>query len=150
MRVYLATDHAGLFLKEEIKKYLQSQSFEVEDCGAYEPDENDDYPDYISKAAEKVSQNSESMAVVFGKSGAGETIVANKYKNVRAVLGFSQENVRLARQHNNANVLSLGADLVDFEQAKDLVTLFLTTSFSGEERHRRRLEKIAEIENRDE
>lgn len=150
MKVYLATDHAGFSLKEEVKKYLQTQGFEVEDYGAHQLEEGDDYPDYISKAAEKVSQNPDSMAIVFGKSGAGEAIVANKYKSVRAVIGFSEQNVRMAREHNDANILSLGSEFVDPEKAQEFAKLFLSTSFSGDERHLRRIKKITEIENSNE
>ncbi len=146
MKVYLAADHAGFELKEKIKEYLQSQNHEVEDEGAFQFDVNDDYPDFVSKAAEKVSNDSSSIGIIFGKSGAGEAIVANKFKNVRAFIGFSQENVKLAREHNNANILSLGSDFINFEQAKTLVDLFLETPFSNDERHIRRLEKIKELE----
>jgi len=149
MKIYLATDHAGFDLKEAVKKYLIDQSFEVEDCGAFSLDLNDDYPDIISRAAEKVSQNSEKdFAIIFGKSGAGEEIVANKFKNVRCVLGFSEENVRLSREHNNANILSFGSQFIDEALARRLVEIFLKTSFSGDGRHVRRLDKIKEIEHK--
>jgi len=147
MKIYLATDHAGLKLKEEIKKYLITQNFEVEDCGAFSFEKGDDYPNLIAKAAKKVSEDSASWGIVFGKSGTGEAIVANKFKNVRAVLGFSEENVKLAREHNDANVLSLGSEFVGVEQAKKLVQVFLETPFSNEQRHRRRIEEIKEIED---
>lgn len=147
MKVYLASDHAGFNLKEKIKDYLKTQNIEVEDCGAFSYVSGDDYPDYISKAAEKVSENPKHFAIVFGKSGAGEEIVSNKFKNVRAVLGFSEENVRLARVDNDANVLSLGSEFEDFEKAKNLVHLFLNTHFSNESRHVRRIDEIKEIEN---
>lgn len=146
MKVYLAADHAGFKLKEEIKKYLLSQNHDVEDCGAFTFEKDDDYPVLISKAAEKVSSDSSSFAIIFGKSGAGEAIVANKFRNVRAVLGFSEDNVRLSREHNDANVLSLGSDFVDFDKAKVLIDIFLNTPFSNEERHKRRIEEIKEIE----
>jgi len=147
MKIYLATDHAGLELKEKIKSYLAEIGFEVEDCGAFSFDKNDDYPDFISKASRKVSQNPTSRGVIFGKSGAGECIVANKIKKIRAVLGFSEENVRLARAHNDANILSLGSAFVTEDLAKKLADIFLTTKFTNEERHIRRIEKIANIEN---
>lgn len=146
MKVYLACDHAGFELKEKVKEYLLSQSHDVIDCGAYKIDEKDDYPDFIAKAAEKVSQDPLSKGIVLGKSGAGEEIVANKFENIRAVLGFSEENVLLARKDNDANILSFGSQFVDFEKAKTLIDIFLNTPFSDEERHKRRLEKIKEIE----
>ncbi len=148
MKVYLASDHAGFELKNGIKKYLQSEGYDLEDLGnlAYNPE--DDYPEFISKAAEKISVSPEELAIVFGKSGAGEAMVANKFKNVRCAQGFSRENVRLAREHNNANVLSLGSLFIDLETAKGLVDEFLKTAFSGESRHIRRLEEITKIEQK--
>ncbi len=146
MKIYLATDHAGFNLKEEIKTYLLSKNLEVEDLGAFDFNPNDDYPDFIAKAGEKVSNDSSSSGIIFGKSGAGEAIVANKFKNVRAVLGFSDENVMLSRQHNDANIVSLGSDFMDLEKAKKLVDIFLNTPFSNEEKHKRRIEKINNIE----
>ncbi|MEX2007580.1 MAG: ribose-5-phosphate isomerase [Candidatus Levyibacteriota bacterium] len=146
MKVYIAADHAGLELKEKLKTYLSQKNYEVEDCGAFEYDKDDDYPDFISAAAERVAKNSGAFGVVIGKSGAGEAIVANKIKGVRAALGFSRENVLLLRTHNNANVLSLGSAFVSDEEAKKLVELFLETPFSEEERHKRRIRKIEELE----
>lgn len=146
MKIFLATDHAGFELKEQVKEYLLSKNLEVEDLGAFEIDPNDDYPDFISKAAEKVSVDPSSYGIIFGKSGAGEVIVANKFKNVRAILGFSENNVKLSREHNNANILSLGSDFIDLEKAKELIDIFLNTPFSLDDRHKRRLEKISEIE----
>ena len=146
MKIFLATDHAGFNLKEEIKKNLLSKSQEVEDLGAFELNLEDDYPDFIAKLGEKVSSDSSSFGIIFGKSGAGEAIVANKFKNVRAILGFSENNVKLSRQHNNANVLSLGSDFINLEEARKLVDIFLNTPFSNEEKHKRRLEKIKDIE----
>lgn len=149
MKIYLATDHAGYDLKEEIKKYLLESNYNIEDLGADSFQQDDDYPDYISKAAEKISQNSTTdFAIIFGKSGAGEEIVANKFKGVRAVLGFSKENVGLAREHNNANILSLGSQFADVKTARELVDVFLKTQFSGDERHIRRIDKIKEIEQK--
>jgi ribose 5-phosphate isomerase B len=148
MKVYLATDHAGFQLKEEIKKYLQEQNYQVEDFGAYSFNPSDDYPNFIAKVGEAIENNSESFGVIFGKSGAGEEIVANKFKNVRAVLGFSKENVQLSRIHNNANVLSLGSQFEDFETAKELVKIFLKTPFSNDRRHTRRIDEIKKIEDK--
>jgi ribose 5-phosphate isomerase B len=149
MKVYLATDHAGFKLKEEIRKYLQDLNYVVEDCGVFSINPTDDYPLFIAKAAGEVSKDPKnSMAIIFGKSGAGEEIVANKFKNVRAVLGFSKENVQLSRQHNNANVLSLGSEFETLEKAKELVKIFLKTSFPGDKRHIRRIEEIKNIEDK--
>ena len=148
MKIYLGTDHAGFELKEKVKAFLLENNYQVEDCGAFEFDKNDDYPDLVSKAAIKTSQDSQSFGIVFGKSGAGECIVANKIKKIRAVLGFSVENVKLAREHNDVNVLSLGSAFIDENMAKDFVRKFLQTKFTNEERHIRRINKIKEIEEK--
>ena len=148
MKIYLGTDHAGFELKEKIKSFLLEKGFEVEDCGAFEFNKNDDYPDFISAASKKTSRDPLSFGIVFGKSGAGECIVANKIKKIRAVLGFNTENVKLAREHNDANVLSLGAAFVDGKLARNLVTIFLQTKFTNEERHTRRINKIKAIETK--
>ena len=147
MKVYLATDHAGFALKEKIKDYL-AKNYEVVDCGAYSIDPTDDYPLFISKAGEKIEKDPNSFGIIFGKSGAGEEIVANKFKNVRAVLGFSKDNVRLSRMHNNANVLSLGSEFETLEKAKELVEIFLKTPFSNDPRHVRRIDEIKKIEDK--
>jgi len=146
MKIAIATDHAGFEFKEEIKNFLSENGYETEDFGAFEFDKDDDYPDFIGKAANFVSNNG-GFGIVLGKSGAGEAIVANKYPNVRAVLGVNEENVRLAREHNDANILSLGSNLVSLETAKKLITLFINTPFSNEKRHERRIAKIKAIED---
>lgn len=147
MKIYIATDHAAFELKEFVKKQLTEGGYDIEDCGAFQFDPNDDYPDLIKIAAKKVSENNESLGIVFGKSGAGEAIVANKIKGVRAVLAVNEENVRLSKEHNNANVLSIGSILMPNEKAVELIRLFINTPFSNEERHVRRIEKITQIEN---
>jgi len=147
MKIYLATDHAGFELKEKVKAYLQDKGYEIEDCGAYVFDKDDDYPDFISKAAQKVALDSGSIGIVFGKSGAGEAIVANKIKGIRAVVGFNKESVILAREHNNANIFSIGSAFVTEKETVELALLFINTPFSNEERHARRIKKITKIEN---
>lgn len=147
MKIFLGTDHAGFELKEAMKSYLISEGYEVEDCGALVYDQTDDYPDFIVKVAHAVASNHGTMGVVFGKSGAGECIVANKIRGIRAVLGFSLDNVKLSREHNDANILSLGSQFVDIDQAQKFSLLFLKTAFSGDERHKRRIEKIKILEN---
>lgn len=163
--IYLATDHAGFELKEKIKEFLKQERYEVEDCGAFEFDKNDDYPDFISKAAEAVSKNPDNdRAIIFGGSGEAEMMTANKYKGVRAALFYSlatpvgaadvtgrvssdpYEIIRLTREHNNANVLSLGVRFLTDDQAKEAVQIWLKEPFSGNERHVRRIEKIKKIE----
>ncbi len=150
MKIYLATDHAGFELKEKIKSYLSKKGYEIEDCGALSFDQSDDYPDFISKAAEAVSKDPEnSKAIILGASGQGEAIVANKFKNVRAIVFYGGLNklISLSRQHNNANVLSLGARFLTDQEALDAVQLWLDTPFENEERHVRRIEKIKELES---
>ena len=164
--IFLATDHAGFELKEKVKSFLKQEGYEIEDCGAYEFDKNDDYPDFISKAAEKVSNNPEDKAIIFGSSGQGEAMVANKFKNVRAAVFYtpcipahnvdvsgrtsddSFEMIRLTREHNNANILSLGAKILKDEDALKAVKLWIEAPFTNEERHERRIKKIQEIEDR--
>lgn len=167
MKIYLATDHAGFELKEKVNEFLLKEGYEVEDCGAYEFDKNDDFPDFISKAAEAVSKDPDnSKAVVFGSSGQGEAIVANKYPNVRAVVFYAPaipvhnvdvtgrtshdpfEMIRLTREHNNANVLSIGAKILAEEDALKAIKLWVDAEFTNEERHVRRIEKIKQIEER--
>lgn len=147
MKIYLATDHAAYELKEYVKRELSEGGYDIEDCGAYQLDPNDDYPDIIKVASQKVSQNPGSFGIVFGKSGAGEAIVANKIKGVRAALAVNEENVRLSKEHNNANVLSIGSILLPNEKAIELIRLFINTPFSNEERHQRRIDKISQIES---
>lgn len=168
MKVYLGADHAGFELKEKVKEYLKTEGFEIEDCGAYTFDKDDDYPDFIGKAAERLSNDPDnSKAVVFGGSGQGEAIVANKYKNVRCALFYgpvvpseatdvsgkistdSFEMLKLTREHNNSNALSLGVRFLSEEDALHAVKLFLDSPYTKEERHARRIEKISRIENSD-
>ena len=145
MRIAIASDHAGFELKNNLLSLLRNEGYELIDFGAESFNPDDDYPDFIGKASEYVSENG-GFGIVIGKSGAGEAIVANKYKGVRAVLCVNEENVKLSREHNDANVLSIGSILTDPEEAKKLVLLFINTPFSQEERHKRRIEKIKKIE----
>jgi ribose 5-phosphate isomerase B len=147
MKIYLATDHAAFELKEYVKRGLSEGGYDIEDCGAATFDPNDDYPDLIQIAAKKVAGDKGSFAAVFGKSGTGEAIVANKIKGVRAVIAFNEQNVKLAREHNNANVISIGSDFVNNEQAIAFIRLFVNTQFSSDERHHRRVDKISQLEN---
>jgi ribose 5-phosphate isomerase B len=157
INIILASDHAGLALKEEVKKFLASRDFKIMDVGAYELVEGDDYPVYVTAAVMKVAQDmkGETKAVIFGKTGEGEAIVANRFPGVRAVVWYGGDNledtsdfeiIKLSREHNDANVLSIGAGFVEKEKAKKAVELWLKTPFSGEERHRRRIDQIDSIE----
>lgn len=146
MKIYLGADHAGFEFKEQIKEYLIKEQYDVVDCGAHIFDKYDDYPDFISIVGENVGKNTDSYGIVLGKSGAGECMVANKYKGVRAFLAINKKNVKLAREHNNANIISLGSEIVTLQTAKKLIRLFLETPFPGDERHVRRINKIKELE----
>jgi len=149
MKIYLATDHAGFEMKEGIKEALLQDGFEVEDCGAHAYVESDDYPDFIAVAARAVSNDANnSRAIILGGSGQGEAMLANKFARVRAVAfyGSQGEIVTLSREHNDANVISIGARFVTTEEAKRIVKVWLHTEFSQDERHVRRLAKIRDIE----
>lgn len=146
MKVYLATDHGGYELKEILKNWLKENSYEVEDLGAHSLDPNDDYPDFIVPLARKISQEPESLGIISGRSGNGEAIAANKIKGVRAAVCLNEEMARKAKEHNDANILSLGADYMSVDEAKNIVRVFLETPFSKDERHVRRIDKIKKIE----
>lgn len=144
MKIHLATDHAGLEHKEAVKVYLLEQGLEVVDHGAIEFVPEDDYPDYMKVCAEAVASDSESMGIIFGASGEGEAMVANRVSGIRATVyyGGTTEILTLSREHNNANILSLGARFMTTDQAIEAVTLWLATEFSNEERHLRRISKF--------
>jgi ribose 5-phosphate isomerase B len=148
MKVFLGTDHAGFELKEKVKSYLSENGYEVEDLGAFSYEALDDYPDYISKAAKAVSENPDSKGIVFGSSGQGEAMVANKFKNIRCALfyGGSLEMIERTRSHNDSNMLSLGQKFISSEDAIKAVELFLNSPYSNEERHTRRIAKIKKLE----
>lgn len=146
MVVYLGSDHGGFELKEQLKGWLAENSYTVDDLGAYSLNPQDDYPDFIVPVAEKVSASPGNMGIILGRSGNGEAIAANKIDGVRAAVCTDEEMARKARIDNDANILSLGADFIDFDTAKRIVKTFLETPFSNGERHIRRLEKITEEE----
>lgn len=148
MKIYLAADHAGFEMKEHIKIVLQNASHEVVDLGAFTFSEHDDYPDFIKPLAHEIEHDLkagiESKGIIFGGSGQGEAMVANRVDGVRAAVyyGGAKEIVTLSRQHNNANVLSLGARFISLNEAQDVVMLWLNTHFSGDDRHIRRIMKF--------
>lgn len=150
MKIYVATDHAGFELKENIKKYLEETGHEVYDCGALTFEQGDGYPEYMARAAESVQKDAmhlPAMAVIFGGSGQGEAIVANRFRHVRAIVyaGGNLELVKLGREHNDANVISIGARFVTEAEAKQAIDLFLSTPFSHDERHAERIIQIEEL-----
>lgn len=148
MKIFIASDHAGFYLKKQLIQYLKIKDYEVEDCGAFEMDEQDDYPDFIIPCAQKVAKDKESFGIVIGGSGNGEQIAANKVKGIRAALYNSgkAEIAKLAREHNDANILSLGARFITPDDAKRAVTAWLEAEFEGG-RHEARIKKIEEYEN---
>ncbi|MBU1167863.1 RpiB/LacA/LacB family sugar-phosphate isomerase [Patescibacteria group bacterium] len=149
MTIYLATDHAGFELKEALKSFLEERKFKTIDLGAFEYDADDDYPDCISKVAAEVSKDpANSRAIILGGSGQGEAMVANRLPHVRATVyyGGPEEIIRLSREHNDANVLSLGARFLSEKEAKQAVKMWLELDFSKGERHVRRIEKIDRLE----
>ena len=167
MKIAIGADHAGFDFKEKVKEFLIKEGYSVEDYGAYKFDKDDDYPEFIGKASEAVSKDPEgTRGIIFGRSGQAEAMLANKFRNVRCALFYapavpvdavdvtgrvstdSFEIIRLTREHNNANVLCLGTEFINFDTAKQLIDIFLNTEFSDEERHIRRLNKIRIIENK--
>ena len=156
MKVHIGTDHAGFQMKEMLKPYLTDLGYDVVDHGAFEYKEGDDYPDFVKPVAEAVSNSvgpelvegqnptERSMGIILGASGQGEDMVADKVSGIRSAeyYGGNLEVVKLAREHNDANIISLGARFLSDEDAKQAVKLFLTTEFSGEARHLRRIEKL--------
>ena len=145
MIIHIATDHAGLELKEKVKLYLSKLDHEVVDHGAYEFDALDDYPDFIFPCAEAVSNDSNSKGIILGGSGQGEAMAANRVKGVRAAVFYNgpDEIIKLSRQHNDANILSLGARFMSDQEMYKIIELWLSTDFESG-RHKRRIEKLDE------
>ncbi len=159
MKIYFASDHAGFETKNALVEYAHSLGYEVEDCGAHTFDKDDDYPDIIASAAQKLSADAlagkDSRAIVAGASGQGEAMVANRFKGVRCALYYGDPGVEQVdvvgkkldilsstREHNDANALSLGLRFLTLEQAKDAVKAWLARPFPAEERHLRRIRAI--------
>ncbi len=143
MIIHLATDHAGLDLKNSIKKYLIENSFDVQDHGAHEYDALDDYPDFIFPCAQAVARDTESRGIILGGSGQGEAMAANRIKGVRAAVFYNgpDDIIKLSRQHNNANILSLGARFMNKTEIYRVIEIWLNEPFEGG-RHVRRIEKL--------
>ncbi len=143
MIIHLATDHAGLDLKNSIKKYLIENSFDVQDHGAHEYDALDDYPDFIFPCAQAVARDTESRGIILGGSGQGEAMAANRVKGVRAAVFYNgpDDIIKLSRQHNNANILSLGARFMNKTEIYRVIEIWLNEPFEGG-RHVRRIEKL--------
>jgi len=146
VRVHIASDHAGYDLKDTLARHLRDAGHEVVDHGPDQLDPDDDYPTYCLRAGEAVVADPGSLGIVLGGSGNGEQIAANDVAGVRAALAWSDETARLARQHNDANVVSIGARMHAESEAKRFVDVFLSTAYSGDERHSRRLAMLADYE----
>lgn len=146
MRVYVAADHAGFEFKAQLIAQLVDDGYDVRDCGALVYDAEDDYPAFCIEAGRRVVADPGSLGVVIGGSGNGEQIAANKVTGVRAALAWNKETAQLARQHNNANVVGIGARMHEPTEAIAIVQEFLRTEFSGVARHERRIVAIGNYE----
>ena len=146
MRVHLAADHAGYELKTHLLGWLAENGYEPVDHGAFEYDALDDYPPFCVHAAQAVADEPSSLGIVIGGSGNGEQIAANKVAGIRAALAWSTETASLARQHNNAQVVSVGARMHTQDEATAIVEAFLATPWSGEPRHQRRIDLLLDYE----
>jgi ribose 5-phosphate isomerase B len=148
MRIHIGSDHAGLELKAELVKHLTNNGHNVTDHGPHEYDALDDYPDFCIPAAEAVAKDPSSLGIVLGGSGNGEQIAANKVKGIRAALAWSIDTAKLARDHNNANVIAVGGRMHEIAFVKEIIDAFIDEPFSNDERHIRRIKKISEFENK--
>ncbi len=146
MRVYLGSDHAGLELKAHLIEHLTAAGHEPVDCGPHSYDPEDDYPPFCFATGERVLADPGSLGVVIGGSGNGEQIAANKVSGIRAALAWSEQTARLAREHNDAQVVSIGARMHTAQEAAGFVDVFLATPFSGGERHLRRIRMLADYD----
>ena len=146
MRVYLGADHAGFERKNQIIEHLTANGHEAIDCGAHEYDALDDYPAFCIEAARRVVADPGSLGLVLGGSGNGEQIAANKVPGARCALAWSVETAQLARQHNNAQLIGIGGRMHTLEETLAIVDAFLSTPWSDEERHQRRIDILAEYE----
>jgi ribose 5-phosphate isomerase B len=146
MRVYLGSDHAGYELKDHLVHWLKDHRYEPVDVGPHAYDPADDYPPYVLRAAARTAADPGALGVVIGGSGNGEAIAANKVDGVRCALAWSEETARLGREHNDANVLSIGARMHTLDEATSFVAVFLATPYSGEERHSRRIAMLSAYE----
>ena len=148
MRIHIGSDHAGLELKAELVKHLSSNGHDVTDHGPHEYDALDDYPDFCIPAAQAVAKDPLSLGIVLGGSGNGEQIAANKVKGIRAALAWSIETAKLAKEHNNANVVAVGGRMHEISLVKEIIDAFIGEPFSNDERHVRRIKKISDFENK--
>ena len=143
MKIYLASDHAGFKLKKILIKHLLESEYDIEDCGAFNFEPLDDYPDFIIPAAKKVAEQPNARGIIVGGSGQGEAMAANRVQGVRAAVYYDGpvDIVKLSRSHNNANILSLGARFISFQKASQIIDLWLSEKFEGG-RHEHRIKKL--------
>jgi ribose 5-phosphate isomerase B len=146
MRIAIGSDHAGFELKENVKEFLKEKGYEYHDFGAATLDPQDDYPEYGRKVANAVASGKYDRGIVVCGTGMGISIAANKVPGIRAAVCYRTDMAKISREHNDANVLALGGRLMEKDLASDIVTVWLETPFSGEERHVRRIEQIKDIE----
>lgn len=142
--IYIGAGHAGFNLKEELKKYLEELGYEYEDLGNKDLDPGDDYPDYASLVAEKVT-GTDNLGILICATGVGMCLAANKVKGIRAANAWDEFTALSSREHNNANILCLAGKVLDIEAAKKITRVWLEAEFTGEERHVRRLDKVEEM-----
>lgn len=146
MRVHIGGDHAAFELHQELLTFLEAEGHQVTDHGPFEYDAVDDYPVFVLRAAQAVAAHPGSRGIVLGGSGNGEQMAANKVAGIRAALCYNTELARLAREHNDAQILSMGGRMQSVDEAKEMVRTFLVTEFSGEERHQRRIDMVSAFE----
>ena len=142
--IIIGSDHGGYKLKEEIKKYLEEKEIKYKDLGTYD-EESVDYPDIASKVSQEVQKNKENQGILICRSGIGMSIVANKFKGIRCAKCDNEEEAKYSKMHNNSNILALGADYIETDQAIRIVRMWLATEFEGG-RHQERIQMIDEIE----
>jgi ribose 5-phosphate isomerase B len=146
MRIHIGSDHAGFEVKNQVAEELRGSGHEVVDHGPFRYEEDDDYPVFCLRAAEAVADDDESLGVVLGGSGNGEQMAANKVRGVRAALAWTDETARLAREHNDARVISVGVRMHPVEDIVGFIEVFLATPFSGDARHARRIAMLTRYE----
>jgi len=146
MKIYIGSDHGGFELKKVLIRWLETQKHEVEDCGAFKLDENDDYPDFAFRVARKVASKKDSKGILICRSGVGMSIAANKVKNVRAAAVWDERSARHAVIHDNVNVISLAGDWLGEDKAKNIIDVFLNSKFDAQEKRIRRVNKISNYE----
>ena len=147
MKIYLGSDHAGFSLKKKIKIFLDAKKIIYDDLGDFVKNEEDDYPDFVIPVARRVAREKDACGIVIGGSGQGEALAANKIKGIRTAVyyGGDLEIVRLSRQHNDVNILSLGARFLSEKEALKAISLWLKTPFSHSVRHIRRIKKLEKM-----